>query len=339
MPIRLTRTTTVKARWFGETGADSLATFARTYRQVPVVEHDAVGARVTLIPDAPGYAGPGPKGLTDGLLAAGDESGSAGWVGWLGGDKVQVILDLGKPTRITSLGAHFLRAAGGVALPARVELAVSDDGKDFRTVGAVTDHEGAARRGWYVVEVEAVTARHVRVTATPGGDWTFVDEAVVNPRPEAPTLRHAALGKPVVMAVPPADAYSLPGVAGLTDGFLARSPDFLNPQWLGVEGKDIDATIDLGRIIEIREVGAHFLQYVGAGIRIPTVVDVLISEDGKDFRKAATIRHTQDERPTYLLTLTTTLAPVKGRYVRVVAHTNGQWLFVDEVFVNPEPAD
>jgi hypothetical protein len=53
--------------------------------------------------------------------------------------------------------------------------------------------------------------------------------------------------------------------------------------------------------------------------------------------KVATIKHAQDGRPAYLKTLTATLEGVKGRYVRVTAHTNGLWLFADEVFVNPEP--
>jgi hypothetical protein len=36
-------------------------------------------------------------------------------------------------------------------------------------------------------------------------------------------------------------------------------------------------------------------------------------------------------------TLTAKLDGITGRFVRVVAHTNGLWLFADEVMVNPEP--
>jgi hypothetical protein len=82
VPIKIDRTTTVRARWFGKDGAAPLFPFTRTYRRVPAVEHDAIGAKVTIIPDRPGYPGPGPKGLADGLLADGDEAGSAGWIGW-----------------------------------------------------------------------------------------------------------------------------------------------------------------------------------------------------------------------------------------------------------------
>src|SRR5262249_56630013 len=86
----------------------------------PVIEHDAIGARVTLVPDA--AIGPGPKGLVDGKLADGDEAASTGWVGWeRGAGPVQVTLDLKKPTKVTKLGAHFLRASN-VALPTQVQF-------------------------------------------------------------------------------------------------------------------------------------------------------------------------------------------------------------------------
>ena len=126
---------------------------------------------------------------------------------------------------------------------------------------------------------------------------------------------------------------------GLTDGYRARSPDFMNPEWLGIEGKNLEATIDMGQVIDVRAVGGHFLQWVGAGIRIPQTTDVLVSDDGKEFRKVATVKHPTDEGAAYTRTLAAKLKGVKGRFVRVVAHTNGLWLFADEIFVNLEPAD
>jgi tRNA A-37 threonylcarbamoyl transferase component Bud32 len=305
--------------------------------KVPTVAHDAVGARVTIVPDQAGHPGPGARGLADGLLAEGDEATSAGWVGWQRGvGPVEVTLDLVRPTKVTKLGAHFLRAVG-VALPTRVEFAVSEDGKEFRMVAALSEGDGVGQRGWYTAVVEAVTARRVRVRATPGADWMFLDEVAVNPPPEAPHLRHAALGRPVTLAFPPGGGYTAPGVQGLTDGFVGRSPDFLNLQWLGVEARNLDATIDLGRVLEVREVGAHFLQYVRVGIRLPTALDVLVSGDGKEFRTVGAVKPVPDERLVYRKTLSVKLDGVTGRFVRVVGYNGGSWLFADEVFVNPEP--
>jgi hypothetical protein len=327
----------VKARSFGDKDAPPF-TFTRTYRQAPPVEHDAIGAKVTIVPDKSGYPGPGAKGLTDGLLADGDEAGSAGWIGWERREQpLQVDVDLGRSLEIHSLGGHFLRAAGGIFLPASVELAVSDDGKDFRKVATVADKAGVLQRGWYVAEVKVTTARYVRMRAVAGGDWTFLDEVVVNPKLPAPPLKHAARGKPVSMTHPPAEGYSAPGVQGLTDGFVGRSPDFMNLNWVGIEGKNFEATVDLGEAIEVREVGVHFLQYLGAGIYVPQTMDVLVSDDGKEFCKVATVKHEQDSTAVAMKTLTAKLTGVNGRFVRVVAYTNGLWLFADEVLVNPEP--
>jgi serine/threonine protein kinase len=303
----------------------------------PALVHDAVGARVTIVPDPPALLGPGAQGLADGLLAAGDEPTSAGWVGWeprVG--PVQVTLELAKPTEVTRLGAHFLRATY-ITLPVRVEFSVSENGLDFRTVATVEERDGTARRGWYTAAVAAATARWVRVRATPGIYRMLLDEVAVNPQPEAPSIRHAALGRPVTMAFAPGGGYTAPGVLGLTDGFLSRAPDHMNLHWLGVEGKNFDATIDMGRELDIREVGAHFLQLVRLGIRIPWAMDVMVSSDGKEFRTVGAVKHDSGDRPIYLHTLSVKLKGVTGRYVRVVGHTHGMWLFADEVFVNPEP--
>jgi hypothetical protein len=301
--------------------------------------HDAVGARVTIVPDPPGYPGPGAKGLTDGLLAIGDDADSAGWVGWhRSAGPIEVTLDLAQPTKVTRLGAHFLRALR-VGLPMQVEFAVSEDGKQFRTVATVLERDGLPQRGWYTAAVDAVTARRVRVSATPGGEWTYLDEVAVNPQPDAPQLRHAARGRPVKLVTQPSRDYPGTGIQGLTDGFVARSPDFGSLHWLGIEGKNLDATIDLGGVQNIREVGAHFLQVVKVGIHMPWQMDVLVSDDGKEFRNVAIVKHTPDGRPVYMKALNVKLKDITGRFVKVVAYTNGLWLFADEIFVNPEPAE
>jgi hexosaminidase len=123
----------------------------------------------------------------------------------------------------------------------------------------------------------------------------------------------------------------------LTDGFVGRSPDFLNLQWLGVEASNFDATIDLGQVLDVREVGAHFLQSVRVGIRLPVAMDVLVSGDGKEFRTVGAVKHVPDDRPAYMKTLSVKLDGVTGRFLRVVGYNGGSWLFADEVFVNPEP--
>jgi hypothetical protein len=72
---------------------------------------------------------------------------------------------------------------------------------------------------------------------------------------------------------------------------------------------------------------------------MPGTLDVLVSGDGKEFRTVATVTHAPDGRGIFMKTLSAKLTGVTGRFVKVVAHTNGLWLFADEVFVNPEPGE
>jgi hexosaminidase len=335
-PINLHRTTTLKARWFDSSGGAPFSTFERTYHRVRSLLHAAVGADVVIAPAQTGYPGPGPRGLTDGFLSTGDQAGSPGWIGWERGvGPIRVDIDLQRPTAITSVAAHCLRAAGGIMLPAQISISLSMDGADYQPASTVTDSLANVPRSWFTTRFPAMNARYVRLDITPAGDWTFLDEIAVNADPPPPTESHAARGKPVTFASPPSEAYALPGIGGLTDGYVAISPDFTNPVWLGIEGRNFDATIDLEAEVDVREVRARFLQYAQAGIWVPPQLDVLISTDGREFRTAATVRRPQDSGSAYLHTLTAEFPPTKARYVRVVALTNGQWLFADEVEVNP----
>src|SRR5690348_5734027 len=92
------------------------------------------------------------------------------------------------------------------------------------------------------------------------------------------TVRDEAVNKPVTLDPPPSPSYSADGPATLTDGKLAATDD-LQSGWLGFEGKDFTATVDLGKPTAIRSAGAHFLQYFGPGIFFPRSVAFEGSED------------------------------------------------------------
>lgn len=335
-PIDLRRTTLIKARRFLADGSSAGNLFVREYRRLPAVRHDGIGAKVTINPAKPGYFGPGPQGLADGYLAAGYDLDKPGWVGWANdGQPLTITLDLGRSQELHRVAAHCLRAAGGVAIPARVAFLVSDDGQTFRPLATVEGESGTRRRGWFAADVEAATARFLRVSPQPGGDWTFIDEITVNAEPDEKPKWHSAIGRPVKLAQDPF-AYTAPGVEGLTDGHVSEEPNFLSLEWLGFDGRALDATIDLGEIKSISTVGANFLQDMGAGIFIPHSVEVSVSDDGTTFREVGKITRPSDNRSRYPSRLSIDLENVRSRHVKLVARPAGQWLFVDEVFVNPQ---
>lgn len=169
----------------------------------------------------------------------------------------------------------------------------------------------------------------------------------------AHALEHAARGKAVELKVPANPRYpGENGPASLTDGVMG-DPNYKAKSWIGYEGPDLDATVDLGEETRIRSLGGSFLQVVGAGIFLPTSVRFDVSSDGETFRTVATVTHDVPARENgpVLRTLSADALDLRARFVRVHAvsiktipdwHATAPgipaWLFVDEILVDPEPA-
>ena len=161
---------------------------------------------------------------------------------------------------------------------------------------------------------------------------------------------HDAVGKPIQLKTPANPRYpGKEGPACLTNGLMGGTT-YHAGAWLGFEGPDLDATVDLGEPVDIKTLGADFLQVVGAGIFLPKQVEFAVSDDGKTFRPVATVKHKVSERESgpLLRRLVTDELGVRARYVRVHAVSVGHipkwhraggrkaWLFVDEILVNPK---
>jgi hexosaminidase len=165
---------------------------------------------------------------------------------------------------------------------------------------------------------------------------------------EPERVAHGAVGKTVRLATPIDPRYPGGGPAGLVDGFVGMA-DHTAPEWLGLEGPDLVATVDLGKPMEINSLGAAFLQSTGVGIFLPRQVEFAVSDDGNTFTTVATVKPKISEREPGPLrsVLTADTQDTKGRYVRVRGENIGKipdwhraagrraWLFVDEVLVNP----
>jgi glucose/arabinose dehydrogenase/cytochrome c551/c552 len=158
---------------------------------------------------------------------------------------------------------------------------------------------------------------------------------------------HSARNRPVTLGLPPSQRYTGAGSAELVDGVLGNESE-LKSDWLGFEGDDLTATIDLGKTTPVRELAFAGCQVTASGVFLPSKVEFLASEDGKTFRSLAIITHDIPvNKPTEKLTLSTQIAETQTRYIRVKAKNLGlipdwhpargrkAWLFVDEIMVNP----
>ena len=137
-------------------------------------------------------------------------------------------------------------------------------------------------------------------------------------------------------------------LGGLVDGLLGFE-QYNTPDWMGFEGGDLGATVDLGAPTSITKLAAGFLQTVSVGIYLPSRVEFSVSDDGKTFRPLATVKPSiapQEPGPVRQ-TLTADKLDARARYVRVRAFNLGvipagqpaagakAWLFADEIMVNP----
>jgi len=159
---------------------------------------------------------------------------------------------------------------------------------------------------------------------------------------------HDAKGCAVTLVETYVDRYSGGSKNALTDGKWG-STDYRDGCWQGFQGKDLDATVDLGRAVAVRSMRAGFLQINNSWIFLPTEVEFALSEDGKHFVTVTTV---ELPVPTEMQDAATQIVVAhangrQARFVRVRAKNIGvlpdwhpgnggtAWLFADEIQVNP----
>ena len=136
------------------------------------------------------------------------------------------------------------------------------------------------------------------------------------------------------------------GPGGLVDS-MRGGRDHEDGRWSGFEGHDLDATLDLGDSILIREVSTRFLQDANAWILMPTEVSVQWSADGETWNEGPGTRHDVSEKAQEVIIreFSFELLDVEARYIRVRAVNFGalpewhpgrgqpSWIFADEIVV------
>jgi len=157
-----------------------------------------------------------------------------------------------------------------------------------------------------------------------------------------------AMGKPVELLTSFSEKYPVGGAVALTDG-LRGLPDY-HFNWLGFEGEDLEAIIDLGEASSFSSISADFLQQYYAWIWLPQELVISISDDGIEFDELARLQNQASEKESGVFTETfkVDFEQVKARYIKVVALSRKAcpiwhigsglpcWIFIDEIIVSRE---
>lgn len=161
-----------------------------------IAQHKAIGAKIDYIyPYSEKYKAKGDLNLTDGMTGT-DAYGDGYWQGFSGND-VEVVLDFGKALEFSklSIGCYQYHRAW-LFLPKSVEFFISDDGKQFSSIGKVDNDVPANEKGIIIkrfkLDTELQKAKYLKVKVDAlktcpewhsgaGKDaWLFVDEITVN---------------------------------------------------------------------------------------------------------------------------------------------------------------
>ena len=156
-----------------------------------------------------------------------------------------------------------------------------------------------------------------------------------------------ALGKKVTLLTKP-KKYAGEDPQVLTDGALGGNGFYAN--WLGFEGNDLEAVVDLGKEESVSTISTAFLQVTNHVVFFPLEVSYYYSNDNKNFRKLGTIKNKypliKKSKVNDIQYFNLKFPELKARYIKIKAlsmktppywhHATGQpsWIFADEILVD-----
>ncbi len=156
---------------------------------------------------------------------------------------------------------------------------------------------------------------------------------------------HLGIGKEVTLLTPFSPKYEAGGASALADGL--RGIDDYHFNWLGFEGEDLEAIIDLGEESNIQVISADFLQDVQSWIFLPKQLTASYSSDSVQFTKIGTVSNITPAGKTgaFIQTFTIPADSIKARYIKVTAESlktcpawhigsgKKSWIFTDEIVI------
>lgn len=190
----------------------------------------------------------------------------------------------------------------------------------------------------YINRLEFIKTTNIFAQSENNGVLSFTETAELIKIPAGKTIKLKTKYSP---------QYTAGGDIALIN-MLRGGSDFKTGNWQGYYGTDIEAEIDLGKVLEIHKIGMGFLQDENSWIFMPEWVEFETSENGVDFQKSGKINNTINPKSSggiiedFELQFEKT---IKVRFIKVFAKNRGtcpewhkgmgnkSWIFADEVWV------
>ncbi|AMR33365.1 hypothetical protein A0256_19040 [Mucilaginibacter sp. PAMC 26640] len=189
----------------------------------------------------------------------------------------------------------------------------------------------------YDKPIQILVNTTVKAMAVNNGKTSFVDEATFNKIRSDLKLSLANKYLP---------NYSAQGDETLING-IRGTANWRLGNWQGYQGNDLEAVIDLGQVKPIKQVSLGTLQDTRSWIVFPKSVQYWTSDDGKNYKLAATantkidIKELEPQTQDFISTLNT-----RARYIKLVAKQYGplpdwheskgspSYIFADELTIS-----
>lgn len=143
---------------------------------------------------------------------------------------------------------------------------------------------------------------------------------------------HKGIGKSIRFNSRLYPGYMAGGINAIING-CRGGLTYLDQRWQGYTD-NLDCVIDLGEVMDLHQVSSKLMQLTGPGVYQPEKVEVLTSEDGKNFTSQGVIPTTIPQDKSDLTFQEYTFqGNWKARYVQVKAQNPKGFIFVDEIVI------
>ncbi|VBB45804.1 GHF20 protein [uncultured Paludibacter sp.] len=153
--------------------------------------------------------------------------------------------------------------------------------------------------------------------------------------------------KPIRLLTNPYSNYTFEGAGMLNNGISSKDDNFRNKRWMGFQGTNLEAIIDLEQPSEISKATVRTCVYTAAWLMDAKSFKIAISDDGKNFTEVAGLEvnvndHSENWRG--VSTHTVTFKPCITRFVKIVVSPENElpkwqgskgkpYVFVDEISI------
>jgi len=155
---------------------------------------------------------------------------------------------------------------------------------------------------------------------------------------------HIAFGKKVALTEKASPKYNTGGLDALTNGVGGQNSRYGDKEWLGFEGTDFNATIDLGSKTKFNSFSTRFYHGPGQWIYAPGKVTVYAGDSPANLKMVKS-QEFDPLKKSKAVEFTMSFTRVNARYVKIYVENYGlipdgmqgagyrAWLFVDELIL------